>query len=130
MPPAGINFRIRASGITAVLDASTAKRWSQSARFCSSRLASQCASQSAPSARFDFARTRPPSTAYEFIETIKNEVLPILKKQVAFLEILPLFPEMKDEKAVYIALWAEKRDAKSGITKKCSPEWKGSSNRS
>jgi len=47
----------------------------------------------------------------EFIKTIKNEVLPILKKQVGFLDILPLFPEMKDEKAVYITLWAEKRDA-------------------
>jgi hypothetical protein len=47
----------------------------------------------------------------EFIKTIKNEVLPILKKQVGFLDILPLFPEMKDEKAVYITLWAEKKDA-------------------
>lgn len=47
----------------------------------------------------------------EFIKTIRNEVLPILKKQVGFLDILPLFPEMKDEKAVCITLWAEKRDA-------------------
>ena len=47
----------------------------------------------------------------EFIKTVKNEVLPILKKQVGFLEILPLFPEMKEEKAVYITLWAEKKDA-------------------
>jgi hypothetical protein len=47
----------------------------------------------------------------ELIKTIKNEVLPILKKQVGFHDILPLFPEMKDEKAVYITLWAEKQDA-------------------
>jgi hypothetical protein len=47
----------------------------------------------------------------ELVKTIKNEVLPILKKQVGFLEILPLFPEMKNEKAVYITLWTEKRDA-------------------
>jgi len=47
----------------------------------------------------------------EFIKTVKNEVLPILKKQVGFLEIIPLFPEMKEEKAVYITLWAEKKDA-------------------
>ena len=47
----------------------------------------------------------------EFVKTIKNEVLPILKKQVGFLEILPLFPEMKNEQAVYITLWTEKRDA-------------------
>jgi hypothetical protein len=44
----------------------------------------------------------------ELIKTIKNEVLPILKKQVGFHDILP---EMKDEKAVYITLWAEKQDA-------------------
>jgi len=47
----------------------------------------------------------------EFIKIMKNEVLPILKKQVGFLDILPLFPEMKNEKAVHITLWAEKRDA-------------------
>ena len=47
----------------------------------------------------------------EFVKTIKNEVLPILNKQVGFLDILPLFPETKDEKAVYITLWAEKKDA-------------------
>jgi len=47
----------------------------------------------------------------EFIKTMKNEVLPILKKQVGFLDILPLFPEMKNEKAVHITLWMEKKDA-------------------
>lgn len=47
----------------------------------------------------------------EFIKTMKNEVLPILKRQVGFLDILPLFPEMKGEKAVYVTLWTEKKDA-------------------
>ncbi|HXY15117.1 MAG TPA: hypothetical protein VEI26_11515 [Terriglobales bacterium] len=47
----------------------------------------------------------------EFIKTMKNEVLPILKKQAGFLDILPLFPEMKNEKAVHITLWMERRDA-------------------
>jgi hypothetical protein len=47
----------------------------------------------------------------EFIKIMKNEVLPILKKQTGFLEILPLFPEMKNEKAVHITLWMQKRDA-------------------
>jgi len=47
----------------------------------------------------------------EFINVMKKEVLPILKKQVGFLDILPLFPEMKNEKAVHITLWMEKRDA-------------------
>jgi hypothetical protein len=47
----------------------------------------------------------------EFIKKMKNEVLPILKKQVGFLDILALFPEMKNEKAVHITLWMEKKDA-------------------
>jgi hypothetical protein len=47
----------------------------------------------------------------EFLRIMKDEVLPILKKQVGFLDILALFPEMKNEKAVHITLWMEKRDA-------------------
>ncbi|HXZ32884.1 MAG TPA: hypothetical protein VEH30_11435 [Terriglobales bacterium] len=47
----------------------------------------------------------------EFIKKMKDEVLPILKKQAGFLDILPLFPEAKNEKAVHITLWMEKRDA-------------------
>jgi len=48
----------------------------------------------------------------EFVKIVKNEVLPILKKQNGFLEILPLFPEnMKEEKVVNISLWATPQDA-------------------
>jgi len=48
----------------------------------------------------------------EFIKVVKNEILPILKKQVGFLEILPFVPEkMKDEKWITISLWAKKVDA-------------------
>jgi hypothetical protein len=47
----------------------------------------------------------------EFIKVVKNEVLPILKKQNGFLEILPFFPEIKTEKALTISLWTEKRYA-------------------
>jgi len=47
----------------------------------------------------------------EFIRVVKNEVLPILKKQHGFLEILPFMPEIKNEKAVTISLWVEKKDA-------------------
>jgi hypothetical protein len=47
----------------------------------------------------------------EFVKVVRNEVLPILKKQTGFLEILPLFPETKTEKMITITLWAEKRDA-------------------
>jgi quinol monooxygenase YgiN len=44
----------------------------------------------------------------EFLKVVKNEVLPILKKQAGFLEILPFVPENKDEKMIAISLWMEK----------------------
>jgi heme-degrading monooxygenase HmoA len=48
----------------------------------------------------------------EFVKVIKNEVLPILKKQTGFLEILPFFPEkMREEKVITISLWTTKADA-------------------
>jgi len=47
----------------------------------------------------------------EFIRVMKNEVLPILKKQNGFLEILPFVPEMKNEKMVTVTLWHERKDA-------------------
>jgi len=48
----------------------------------------------------------------EFVKAIKNEVLPILKKQTGFLEVLPFFPErMKEDKVFTISLWATKADA-------------------
>ena len=53
-----------------------------------------------------------PEKKEEFVKVIKNEILPILQKQVGFLEILPFFPEkMKEEKAITISLWATKADA-------------------
>jgi len=47
----------------------------------------------------------------EFIKVLKNEVLPILKKQAGFLEILPFVPEMKNDKMINVTLWHEKKDA-------------------
>ncbi len=47
----------------------------------------------------------------ELIKVVKNEVLPILKKQIGFLEILPFFPEVKTEKVFMVSLWMEKKDA-------------------
>jgi len=48
----------------------------------------------------------------EFVKVVKSEVLPVLKRQVGFLEILPLFPEnLKEEKVVNISLWATQQDA-------------------
>lgn len=48
----------------------------------------------------------------EFIKVVRNEILPILKKQTGFLDILPLFPEkMREEKVYNISLWTAKTDA-------------------
>ena len=48
----------------------------------------------------------------EFVKVVKNQVLPILKKQNGFLEILPFSPEkMKEERVFIISLWATKPDA-------------------
>ena len=48
----------------------------------------------------------------EFVKTLKNEVLPILRNQTGFLEILPFSPEkMKEEKVIAISLWNTKADA-------------------
>jgi hypothetical protein len=43
---------------------------------------------------------------------VKDQVLPILKKQVGFLEILPFFQEkMGKEKVFTISLWTTRQDA-------------------
>ncbi len=52
-----------------------------------------------------------PEKKPEYIKVLKNEVLPILKKQVGFLEILPFFPENVEEKCLNISIWATKADA-------------------
>jgi heme-degrading monooxygenase HmoA len=45
----------------------------------------------------------------EFVKVVRNEVLPILKKQPGFLDILPLFPETRAEKMIAVTLWTEKK---------------------
>jgi heme-degrading monooxygenase HmoA len=53
-----------------------------------------------------------PEKKPDFIRVFKNEVLPILKKQVGFMEILPFFPEKAGEKTAFnISLWVTKADA-------------------
>jgi quinol monooxygenase YgiN len=48
----------------------------------------------------------------EFVKVMKNQVLPTLKKQTGFLEILPFFPEkIREERMFTISLWATKQDA-------------------
>jgi heme-degrading monooxygenase HmoA len=48
----------------------------------------------------------------EFIKVVKNEILPILKKQPGFLELLPFFPENVDEKKVLnLSFWDNRLNA-------------------
>lgn len=47
----------------------------------------------------------------EFLKVMRIDVLPILRKQPGFLEVLPFIPENEGEKIVVVTLWAEKRDA-------------------
>jgi quinol monooxygenase YgiN len=51
----------------------------------------------------------------EFIKTVRLEVLPILKKQPGFLELLPFVPEIKNEKVIAITLWTEKYEAEKYV---------------
>jgi len=47
----------------------------------------------------------------EFLKAVKLDVIPVLKKQSGFLEILPFVPENEEEKTIVVTLWAEKKDA-------------------
>ncbi|MFZ0200580.1 MAG: hypothetical protein WAL05_15410 [Candidatus Sulfotelmatobacter sp.] len=48
----------------------------------------------------------------DFVTVVKNEVLPLLKKQTGFLALLLFFPDqMKDAKLISISLWRTKADA-------------------
>jgi heme-degrading monooxygenase HmoA len=53
-----------------------------------------------------------PEKKEEFVKVVKNEILPILKTQTGFLEILPFSPEKtRVEKMITISLWNTKSDA-------------------
>ena len=47
----------------------------------------------------------------DLIWTIRQEVLPIMKKQPGFLELLPFVPDVAKEKMVVISLWTERNAA-------------------
>lgn len=53
-----------------------------------------------------------PDKKEEFVKVVKAEVLPILKKQIGFLEILPFMPhDVKQNRWFTISLWARREDA-------------------
>lgn len=65
-------------------------------------------------ARLEFVSTL--EKKQEFAEKVKGEILPVLKSQKGFLDILSFFPETathfgRCEKVLTISLWAEKADA-------------------
>jgi quinol monooxygenase YgiN len=51
----------------------------------------------------------------ELINVVRQEILPILKKQPGFIELMPFVPEFHDEKVVAISLWAEKYEAEKYV---------------
>ena len=57
-----------------------------------------------------------PEMKDELIKTVRQEILPILKKQPAFLELLPFVPEVATEPMFAITLWADQRDAERYVT--------------
>jgi hypothetical protein len=46
----------------------------------------------------------------ELLRVVKKDVLPILRKQDGFLEILPLVPESKTEKMLAVTLWTDQKE--------------------
>jgi len=53
--------------------------------------------------------TPKPDKRDDIANVVKAEVLPILKMQAGFLEILPLIPELPNDRYLVISLWAERR---------------------
>src|SRR2546425_11915791 len=53
-----------------------------------------------------------PEKKEEFVKKVRDEVLPILKTQKGFLEILPFFPKNKAGKVITFTLWMEKGEVK------------------
>ena len=45
----------------------------------------------------------------EMIKSVKNEILPIMRKQQGFLELLPFIPELQTDRVIVISLWTEKK---------------------
>lgn len=58
-----------------------------------------------------FEFTPKPEMKEEIVNVLRQEVLPILKKQKGFMEFLHFVPEAKAKKWITVSLWAEQRDA-------------------
>lgn len=65
-------------------------------------------------ARLEFVLAQEKSE--EFVETVRREILPILKNQKGFLGLLPLLPQTatsfgRREHVITVSLWADSQDA-------------------
>ena len=47
----------------------------------------------------------------DFLQTMRQEILPILKQQPGFLELLPLMPVVANERMCALTFWSDKGDA-------------------
>ena len=63
-------------------------------------------------ARFLELQIKPEKKA-ELIKTMKNDVLPVLKKCNGFFDLIPLEVETEPTKFYVMSLWHEKRDAEA-----------------
>jgi Antibiotic biosynthesis monooxygenase len=54
----------------------------------------------------------------EFIRVVKKEILPILRRQEGFLEILPLVPENQAERTLAVIFWVNRQNLE-----RCEREW-------
>lgn len=52
-----------------------------------------------------------PEKKEEIVNVVRKEVLPILKRQLGFLEFLPFVPENRTDPVIAVSLWAEKHEA-------------------
>jgi heme-degrading monooxygenase HmoA len=53
-----------------------------------------------------------PEKKEDLVKALKHQIVPILKRQNGFLEILPFFPEkMREEKVCVVSLWTTPSDA-------------------
>ena len=49
----------------------------------------------------------------EFVNAVRERLLPILKKQIGFLEFLPFLQKSKEEKVFTVSLWTTQQDAEN-----------------
>lgn len=54
-----------------------------------------------------------PEKLVEFKNTYEKEVLPILKRQVGFLDCINLTPENTNDKSISLTLWRTKQDCEN-----------------